>query len=70
MEIQQELAKRTNVRTVPSIWFKGKYFGGSDKLAQEISSGKLFSLLDSLKVSYIKPSDKEPTSQTNEKKDL
>eukprot|EP01088_Endostelium_zonatum_P003819 TRINITY_DN15009_c0_g1_i1.p1 TRINITY_DN15009_c0_g1~~TRINITY_DN15009_c0_g1_i1.p1 ORF type:complete len:153 (+),score=25.61 TRINITY_DN15009_c0_g1_i1:35-460(+) len=44
-DIQRHLQALTGVRTVPSVWIKGKYFGGSDATVAAQSSGKLAELV-------------------------
>ena len=39
------ILEKTGVRTVPSVWIKGKYFGGSDATVAANDSGKLKDLV-------------------------
>lgn len=41
-----ELKKRTNHMTVPQIFIKGNFLGGSDDLAALVESGELHDLLE------------------------
>lgn len=45
-EFQSTLAAMTGQRTVPSVWINGKFVGGSDKVAELQSRGKLSSLVN------------------------
>lgn len=45
-EIQSELSERSGQRTVPSIWIKGKFFGGSSDLLEAHQNGSLQKLFE------------------------
>ena len=40
-DILRRLSVKTGSRTVPSIWLKGEYIGGSDDLLEGLSEGKI-----------------------------
>ena len=53
LQIQQTLAEHvTGVRTVPQIFFKNHFWGGSDKTVQGYHSGELQKHLRSLGIAF------------------
>ncbi|KAL0479830.1 GRXC3 [Acrasis kona] len=53
-KIQSTLYEKfTKSRTVPSIWFDGKWFGGSDKLMQSLQDGTLYGTLKEANIEFV-----------------
>eukprot|EP00899_Mesostigma_viride_P010134 jgi/Mesvir1/19121/Mv12863-RA.1 len=47
-DIQQELHRRTGVRTVPQVFIDGKFIGGSDDTVRLEQEGKLRTMVDAV----------------------
>ena len=50
--IQDHLKEETGVRSVPNIWFHGKFFGDSSKLMETAEERNLFKLIGNHNYDY------------------
>ncbi len=53
-EIRQAIKEYSNWPTIPQLYIKGEFIGGSDIVREIYSNGELFNILDSKNIKYNK----------------